>query len=79
MVCPHKAANLVAVFEAILDVTAHLSVFPMLLHIPELSSGYLEPEPWGLHASLSDAYRQEKLALHIFEGGLALKTGLCLC
>ena len=58
MVCPHKAANLVAAFEAILDVTAHLSVFPMLLHIPELFSGYLEPEPWGLHASLFDAFRE---------------------
>ena len=79
MICPHIAANLVTVFEVILDVNAHLSVFPMLLHIPELLSGYLESEPWDLHASLSDAYREEKLALHIFEGGLALKTNLCLC
>ena len=37
MVCANKAANLVADFEAILDVNAHLSFFfPMLLNIPAI-------------------------------------------
>ena len=56
IVCPHEAANLVAVFEAILDVNAHSSCFPTSLHIPEHLFGYHEPEPLGLHASLSDTF-----------------------